>query len=99
MNKDDYMTPVSLEDKESAIKALKSLITDIENSNTQFGLLVSYTEVKDVEGEEKDMVIGMQRNNFLVGKRNLIKRTLLRECQVNKEYKKVLPIKLSDVFR
>lgn len=99
MNKDDYMTPMSQEDKESAIKALKSLITDIENSNTQFGLLVSYTEVKDVEREGKNKVFGIQRNNYLLGKRNLIKRTLLRSAQDNKEYRKVLPINLSDIFR
>lgn len=93
------MTPVSPEDKESAIKALKSLITDIENSNTQFGLMVSYTEVKDVEGQGKDMVIGMQTNNFIVGKHNLIRGTLLRRVKDNKEYRKVIPINLSDVFR
>jgi hypothetical protein len=99
MNKDDYMTPVSPEDKESAIKALKSLITNIENSNTQFGLMVSYAEVKDVEGQGKDTVIGMQTNNFIVGKHNLIRSTLLRRVKDNKEYRKVIPINLSDIFR
>lgn len=99
MNKDDYMTPVSQKDKESAIKALKSLITDIENSNTQFGLMVSYTEVKDVEGEGRDRLVGMHTNNFIVGKHNLIKSTLSRRVKDTKVYKKVLPIQLSDVFR
>lgn len=99
MNKDDYMTPVSQKDKESAIKALKSLITDIENSNTQFGLMVSYAEVKDVEGEGRDRLVGMQTNNFIVGKHNLIKSTLSRRVKDTKAYKKVLPIQLSDVFR
>ena len=99
MNKNDYMTPVSQKDKESAIKALKSLITDIENSNTQFGLMVSYAEVKDVEGKGRDKLVGMQTNNFIVGKHNLIKSTLSRRVKDTKAYKKVLPIQLSDVFR
>lgn len=46
MNKEFYMTAVPQEDKDAVIEQLKALITEIENSDTMFGLIVNYSQVK-----------------------------------------------------
>ena len=89
MNKEYYMQPVPQEDKEAVIKALKSLITDIENSDTMFGLLVNYSRVKKVDEHEEDMNIGVQTQNLLVGNHTLIANNLSRNLKNKIEYREV----------
>ena len=48
-NKDHvYMQPVPTKDKETIIRALKSIIDKIENSDTGFGVFVNYVQATNV---------------------------------------------------
>lgn len=89
MNKEYYMQPVPQEDKKAVIKALKSLITDIENSDTMFGLLLNYSRVKKVDEHEDDMNIGVQTHNLLVGNHTLIANNLSRNLKNKIDYREV----------
>lgn len=73
-NKDHvYMQPVPTKDKETIIRALKSIIEKIENSDTGFGVLVNYVQVTNVTDTENDgETISVKTHNLLTGYQDLL---------------------------
>lgn len=85
-NKDHvYMQPVPTKDKETIIRALKSIINKIENSDTGFGVLVNYVQVTNVTDTEKDGD-KFETANILIGHQYIITHNLTREITEDTDY-------------
>lgn len=89
MSKEFYMTAVPQEDKDAVIESLKLLITEIENSDTMFGLIVNYSQVKNVEEINDDMNIGVKTHNLIAGHRTLIANNLARNLREKEDYQEL----------
>lgn len=82
-----YMQPVPTKDKETIIRALKSIIEKIENSDTGFGVFVNYIQVTNVkETENDDETISVKTHNLLRGYRNLLAGNIARKIATDKDY-------------
>lgn len=89
MSKKFYMTAVPQEDKDVVIESLKALITEIENSDTMFGLIINYSQVKKVEEIDGDMNIGVKTHNLIAGQRTLIANNLARNLREKEDYQEI----------
>ena len=87
-NKDHvYIQPVPPKDKETIIRALKSIIEKIENSDTGFGVLVNYVQVTNVTDTENDgETISVKTHNLLAGYQDLLAGNIARNIATDKDY-------------
>lgn len=82
-----YMKPVPTKDKETIIRALKSIIDKIENSDTGFGVLVNYVQATNVTDNKNDgETISVKTHNLLAGHQDLLANNIARNIATDKDY-------------
>ena len=90
-NKDHvYMKPVPTKDKDTIIRALKSIIDKIENSDTGFGILVNYVQATNVTETENDgETISVKTHNLLAGHQDLLANNIARNITKDIDYNRL----------